>query len=106
MRKLILYCFLLYFLFVFSGCATVISGTHQYVEFKEEESQSVDSTNTIKEVRVKRAIVGPQYAVNPKDRNHRKKVKKTFNEVSLLNFIVIPFWLVDILTGAVVKYKQ
>ena len=105
MLRFIRITFFVYVLFLFSGCATVISGSHQYVKFEEHKTAKEAVINE-EEVRVKRQLIGPAYVTNPKDKGHKKKLKKQFNEVAFLNFVILPFWMVDFLTGAIIKYKE
>lgn len=97
---------------LFSSCATVLTGTHQPIQVDTSKGESaylngakIQGEDSI--VKVKRSMFKKKKfeIVNDQDQV-TKKYRKGFNEVSLLNFIVFPFWLVDIITGSVVKYKD
>ena len=80
---------------LFSSCATVISGAKQTIEVNPKKANSI--------VKVRRGLFSPN-TITVEKNGDTKVLEKRFNEISTLNFILFPGWIVDLLTGAIVKY--
>jgi hypothetical protein len=96
------------------SCATIISGGRQQIEVSStsERPEAVyvngefqDSTPCT--IKVKRSLRKEKVlTVGESDTARVIRLDKKFNKVSTLNFVLIPGWIIDLLTGAVVKYRN
>lgn len=97
-----------------SGCALVLTGRYQKMAIVTTQpdaevwvnNEFVDSTPCI--VRLKRNYEqSPEIEIRkPGYSTARPELKKTFNEVAALNFILPWNWLIDGLSGAAMRYRQ
>ena len=100
--------------FMFNGCATILSGTSDDVTFNSDPKGATILINGIEEgktpatVTIKRPGFGEKRVTlklkGYDDRNFT--LSKTFNTMALCNLGSIPGWLIDIVTGSVFKYDR
>lgn len=101
---------LLVIVLLFPSCATILTGTNQQV--KVNPSKEVVYVNEVAQeskdslVKVRRKLFNKNRILVKSESDETVKYKSKFNEVSLLNFIILPFWIVDLITGSVVKYDN
>lgn len=98
----------------FSSCALVLTGRYQRMNIVSEppdaevwiNDEFVDSTPCV--VRLKRNYDrSPEVEIRKSGyRTERPKLKRTFNEVASLNFILPWNWLIDGFSGAAMRYRQ
>lgn len=94
-------------LFLFPSCATVISGSRQPLKINPG-TDTVYVNGVIQEnkdsiVFVKRRLFKFNKIVIVNETESITYDQK-FNEVTVFNFIFIPFWVVDFCTGSMAKY--
>ena len=95
---------------LYPSCATILTGTNQQV--KVNPSKEVLYVNGVAQeskdslVKVRRKLFNKNKILVKSESNEAVKYKSKFNEVSLLNFIILPFWIVDFITGSMVKYDN
>ena len=95
---------------LFTSCATILSGTHQPLKISPDRDtvyvNGIAKENNDSIVKIRRKIFKKK-RVQIKSKNGEKVTyTRKFNEVGLLNFIIPPFWLIDFLTGSLVKYEN
>jgi len=95
--------------FLFTSCATILSGTHQPLKISPDRD-SVYVNGKIQQnkdsiVKIRRKIFKKGKVQIKRNNGETVTYSRKFNEVSLFNFIIPPFWLIDFLTGSLVKFQ-
>ena len=99
--------------FIFNGCATILTGTSDDISFASNPSGADIMVNGLKvgktpaTIKIKRPGLGEK-AITLKLDGHEERtfvLSKEFNTMAICNLGSIPGWLIDILTGSVMKYS-
>lgn len=104
---------ILIILITVSGCATLISGSNQQIDVstsggsKPVYVNGVFQDSTPCRIKVKRSVTKEKVVtIGRSDSAKVVRLRKKYNRVSTINFIILPGWIIDLLTGAVVKYEN
>jgi hypothetical protein len=95
-----------------TSCATIFTGTSETIQFDSNvqgakvEMDGVEVGRTPHTMKVKKSFNGIMTMSSEGYISKNFELQKSFNPVSILNLASLPFWLIDILTGAVNKYDQ
>ncbi len=110
MKKIIL---LLFVVFTFSSCATILTGTRDNIQFNSTPEgatvyqDGLPLCKTPCEVSMKRSIY-EQY-VKVKLKGYKTRVitlDRQFNVVSVINLGELLGWAIDVATGSIMKYSK
>ena len=95
---------------LYSSCATIICGIHQPLKVSPNNDtvfvNGIVRQNQDSIVKIRRKVLKKKKVLIKSKNGDTTTYRRKFNEVSLLNFIIPPFWLIDLLTGSVVKYEN
>ena len=113
MKKVVLM-MIVFTAFVFSSCATILSGTSDEIYFSSDPKGAdimIDGLKVGKTpatVSIKRPGLGNKEVTLKLDgyEDRTFMLQKEFNVMAICNLGGIPGWVIDILTGAVMKYSK
>jgi hypothetical protein len=103
---------ILFFAFFSSSCATILSGPKQTIQVITNEPGAlvkvnhvlVDTTPCL--IKLKRSLEPPSIVLShPKYNKQEIELKPKWNEITALNTVFIPFWVVDYFAGTWIKYR-
>ena len=100
--------------FIFTSCATILSGTSDDITFNSDPSGAAIMLDGLKvgktpaTVSIKRPGFGNKEITLKLDgyEDRTFMLQKEFNVMAICNLGGIPGWVIDILTGAVMKYSK
>ena len=100
--------------FIFTSCATILSGTSDDITFNSDPSGAAIMLDGLKvgktpaTVSIKRPGFGNKEITLKLDgyEDRTFMLQKEFNTMAICNLGGIPGWVIDILTGAVMKYSK
>ena len=100
--------------FVFTSCATILSGTSDEIRFDSDPEGASIMLDGLKlgktpaTVSIKRPGFGNKEITLKLDgyEDRTFMLQKEFNVMAICNLGGIPGWVIDILTGAVMKYSK
>ena len=100
--------------FIFNSCATILTGTSDVISFASNPSGADIMVNGLKigktpaTVTIKRPGFGEKSVTLKLDGYEERTfiLQKEFNTMAICNLGSIPGWLIDVLTGTVMKYSQ
>ncbi len=94
-----------------SGCATIFSGTSDNVTIKSVPNGAKVEINgnpigrTPITTPIKRSLTPPQVQLKLEGYDSRSiALQNSFNSISLFNLFFLPAWLIDAVTGSMMKY--
>lgn len=103
----------LLFLSGLQGCALIGTGLHQMVYVRTDSASVVSVNDMVADtgscyIRIPRTWKGqPNIEVSkPGYWPQNITLKKRMNEHAYLNFILLPGWIIDCATGAIIRYQQ
>jgi len=113
MKKVVLM-MIVFTAFVFTSCATILSGTSDEIYFSSDPKGAdimIDGLKVGKTpatVSIKRPGLGNKEVTLKLDgyEDRTFMLQKEFNVMAICNLGGIPGWVIDILTGAVMKYSK
>jgi len=113
MKKVILM-MIVFTAFVFTSCATILSGTSDEITFNSDPGGADIMLDGLKlgktpaTVSIKRPGLGNKEVTLKLDgyEDRTFMLQKEFNVMAICNLGGIPGWVIDILTGAVMKYSK
>ena len=113
MKKVVLM-MIVFTAFVFTSCATILSGTSDEIYFSSDPKGAdimIDGLKVGKTpatVSIKRPGLGNKEVTLKLDgyQDRTFMLQKEFNVMAICNLGGIPGWVIDILTGAVMKYSK
>jgi len=99
--------------FLLAGCATIFSGTSDDIRFQSEPSEATIVIDGVERGETPKTVTVSRDALNDKKVTLRKegyedqvfRLQKDFATVAILNLGNFLFWGVDLLTGALFKYR-
>lgn len=112
MKKILQSAFVVFMIFVFSGCATIFTGTHDTIHFSSNPEGAAVYKDGLKmcttpcDVSMKRSIY-KQDLTFKMDGYETKMItlNNEFNIVSVLNLGSLLGWAIDAATGSIMKYS-
>ena len=113
MKKVVLM-MIVFTAFIFTSCATILSGTSDEIYFSSDPKGAdimIDGLKVGKTpatVSIKRPGLGNKEVTLKLDgyEDRTFMLQKEFNVMAICNLGGIPGWVIDILTGAVMKYSK
>ena len=113
MKKVVLM-MIVFTAFVFTSCATILSGTSDEINFSSDPKGADIMLDGLKvgktpaTVSIKRPGFGNKEITLKLDgyEDRTFMLQKEFNVMAICNLGGIPGWVIDILTGAVMKYSK
>jgi hypothetical protein len=112
MNYLTLFIVFLFCAILYSGCATIITGTSDRITFESKPDgarvfvDGLDEGTTPTTVRVKRTVQRTDVSLRLEGfRTETIRLRKEFNFWSLLNLADPVGWLVDIASGSILTYR-
>ncbi|MBN2616001.1 MAG: PEGA domain-containing protein [Bacteroidales bacterium] len=111
MKKIIVGAVILFVAFVFTGCATILTGTHDTLHFSTDPEGAVVYKDGLKlcttpcDVSMKRSL-NSQYVTFKMDGYYTRMITldQEFNVVSVINLGSLLGWAIDAATGSIMKY--